>query len=45
VIGLPVTSAFWDQLFENAREWGCLQYQQDWMYALRSMRIPTKLSQ
>jgi len=31
VIGLPITSAFWDALFTDAREWGCLQYQQDWM--------------
>eukprot|EP00040_Diaphanoeca_grandis_P033743 m.207342 g.207342 ORF g.207342 m.207342 type:complete len:853 (+) comp32982_c0_seq1:157-2715(+) len=31
-IGLPLTSEFWDDLFVNAREWGCLQYQQDWMY-------------
>jgi hypothetical protein len=38
VIGLPITSAFWDALFANAREWGCLQYQQDWMYTQASMK-------
>ena len=32
VLGLPVDVHFWDELFANAREWGCLQYQQDWMY-------------
>ena len=26
------------QLFDDAREWGCLQYQQDWMYTQGSMR-------
>ena len=36
-IGLPVTAKFWDELFANAREWGCLQYQQDWMYTQASM--------
>jgi hypothetical protein len=30
-LGLPTTATFWDALFANAREWGCLQYQQDWM--------------
>ena len=32
VIALPRTIDFWNFLFENAREWGLLQYQQDWMY-------------
>lgn len=31
-IALPMTSSFWDDLFADARQWGCLQYQQDWMY-------------
>jgi hypothetical protein len=29
-LGLPLERRFWDDLFQNAREWGCLQYQQDW---------------
>jgi hypothetical protein len=37
VIGLPITTKFWDELFETTREWGCLQYQQDWMYTQGSM--------
>ena len=32
VIALPRTIDFWDFLFQNAREWGLLQYQQDWMF-------------
>lgn len=36
-IGLPITERFWDALFQNAREWGCLQYQQDWMFTQGSM--------
>ena len=32
VIALPRTSDFWDFLFQNAQEWGLLQYQQDWMF-------------
>eukprot|EP01043_Picozoa_sp_COSAG02_P020852 COSAG02_NODE_1040_length_15035_cov_198.613819_2_plen_825_part_00 len=42
VIGLPVKSEFWDQLFDDAREWGCLQYQQDWMYTQASMDVVLK---
>jgi hypothetical protein len=36
-IALPLTSQFWDDLFQNGREWGLLQYQQDWMYTQASM--------
>ena len=38
IIGLPITSTFWNTLFQNAREWGCLQYQQDWMYTQGGMK-------
>ena len=38
-IALPIDVQFWDTLFENAREWGCLQYQQDWMYTQGSMSV------
>ena len=44
MIGLPVTPEFWDALFLNAREWGCLQYQQDWMYTQGALLISRVLS-
>jgi hypothetical protein len=34
-----LTERFWDDLFENAKEWGLLQYQQDWMATQASMRL------
>lgn len=36
-IGIPLTESFWDDLFENAKEWGLLQYQQDWMFTQAGM--------
>ena len=36
-ISIPLTDQFWDDLLTNAREWGLLQYQQDWMYTQAGM--------
>lgn len=27
-LGLPLERRFWDDLLQNAREWGCINYQQ-----------------
>ena len=37
MLGLPVDERFWDGLLDDAREWGCLQYQQDWMFTQAHM--------
>ena len=36
-ISIPLTDTFWDDLLTNGREWGLLQYQQDWMYTQAGM--------
>lgn len=38
VIALPVEQQFWSDLFDAATRWGCLQYQQDWMYTQQGMQ-------
>ena len=47
VVGLPISPAFWDSLFDSAAAWGCLQYQQDWMYTqegMEAIRVNATLS-
>ena len=36
-ISLPLTEDFWRFLYQNAEEWGCLNYQQDWMFTQQGM--------
>ena len=31
---LPVADEFWDSLFANAKHWGLINYQLDWMFTL-----------
>jgi hypothetical protein len=33
-IAIPLEEKFWHDLIGNAKEWGLINYQQDWMYGL-----------
>ena len=34
---LPVADEFWDSLFANAKHWGLINYQLDWMFTQQTM--------